>query len=136
MIYNLVQYLKTELPTETIFANLYLKINPAVQLPDRLVLVRETGGTETAWFQFQSRSIQIIARDIDPVKARKLILDINDKINNKFGLILPAVTVDGTVYPAVETAQISINTLPQSVGFDPEGRSEFSVNYRILLKET
>lgn len=135
MIYNLVQYLKTKLPTENIFANIWVKVNPNFSLPDRVVLLKEEGGTETGWFQFQNRNVQILARDIDPVKTRKLILSVHDLINNVFGLILPAVTIDGDVYPSVITAQISVNTTPQSLGYDEEGRSEFSANYRILMKE-
>jgi hypothetical protein len=135
MIYNIVQYLRDELPTETIYPNAAIKINPAINIPDRIVIVKETGGIETAWFQFQTRTIQIICRDIDQPKARSLALEVHSKINNKFGLLLPSITVDGTVYPQIESAQISANALPQSVGFEPEGRAEFSTNYRIIMKE-
>lgn len=135
MIYNIVQYLKNNLAGENIFANIWVKVNPNFSLPDRILLLKEEGGTETGWFQFQNRNVQILARDIDPVKARSLIFRAHNLINNAFGLILPAVTIEGVLYPTIATAQISVNTLPQSLGYDEEGRSEFSANYRILMKE-
>lgn len=134
-ILNLTQYLRTQKPEEIIYANTRTRTELTDQVPDRNVLVRSTGGVETGWFQFQINSFQIVTRDIDQVKAEKLSFDIHEEINNKFGLILPEVTIDGNTYPQVISAQISVNTLPQSVGFDEEGRAEFSANYRIIFKE-
>jgi hypothetical protein len=135
MIYNLVQYLRNELPGERIYADLVDRVFPDTQVPDRMINVIENGGSETAWFQFQDRAIQIMVRDVDLVNARELAYDVHEKINNKFGLELPAVNVGGEVYAAFQVAQISANSLPQSIGFDDNGRVRFSTNYRFLMTE-
>lgn len=118
MIYNLVQYLRNELPSETIYFNVKDLNSLTGLVPDRLIIVQDTGGEETPWFQFQTQNYQIITRDIDSPKARKLIDDVCGKIVNKFGLILPSKIIDGVLYDSVQTAQISYNTLPQSLGVD------------------
>ena len=135
MIYNLVEYLSTEFPAETIYANERKVISPATQVPDRNVLVRETGGIEKR--VLTDPTFQIICRDKYSVKARELAYSIYNKlqsekkIGGRFGLVLPAVTVGGVLYPAVQTYQISSLAIPQTLGEDAEGRAEFSMNFQI-----
>jgi hypothetical protein len=135
MIYQLQLYLETELPAETFYPNTKDILTTNDQVEDRIVLLREMLPTETAWFQFQERMIQITSRDIDVFKARKLAYDIHEKINNKFGLILPTITISGNVFPELVTAQISANALPQPMGYDDNGRALFVANYRFLLEK-
>jgi hypothetical protein len=131
MIYNLVQYIKDNL-AETIYTN--VRDLTSDQVPDRIVVIKETGGGETAWFLLEEVAIQVYTRDIDAPKARELAHDVRNIINNKFGLLLPSVTVDGNLYNEIQTAQISANSLPQSIGYDANGRAEYSSNYRIILR--
>jgi hypothetical protein len=128
ILYNLKQYLNDEFPTEKIYAG----SKKGDDMPDRLVQLIDTGGTLSAWFEYVTETIQIIVRDIDSPRAYKLAKDIYDKINNRYGLILPANTVGTDIYTEIQTAQISANQTPGYIGDDEGGRSEYSTNYRII----
>jgi len=135
MIYNLVQYLRTEFPNEIIYANVEHLMSGQESVPDRIVIVRETGGSETPWFRFSEPTIQILTRDTTNPGARKLAFEIFNKITSRFGLILPAIVVDSETHPALETAQISAIQKPFCIGIDENGRTEFTTNYKIIFKE-
>ena len=134
MIYNFVQFLKIQFPTENIYTNIYFKESTENELPNRLILVRETGGIEQPVSNFLRATIQIIVRDIDCPKSRKLAYDVYELFMDKgqFGLILPAVTVDSILFESIQTAQITAVQAPTSLGEDAEGRTEFSTNYQII----
>lgn len=134
MIYNIQEYLETELPGETVYSNVK-NVVTGENVPDRIILVQETGGQKRAWLRFTSQSIQIMTRDIDPVKARDLAYQVYETLDNKFGLILPQVTVDGVLYAEKQIAQISAESTPQSLGTDESGRYEFVTNYRFIFSE-
>jgi hypothetical protein len=134
MIYNLVSYLKGEFTTETIFANVINKIYPVAQVPDRCCTLYEDGGSDSPYFRYKQTTIQVISRDKDAVKARELAFKIYNKINSRFGLVLPAVTVGGANFPQVQIAEISANVVPQVLGFDENGRCEYSTNYIVIYK--
>lgn len=134
MIYNLVEYLKNEFPTELFYTNTRIKTATQTVIPDRNALIKETGGPEKPWIQFVRKTVQILTRDkIDP-KARKLAWDIYKKITSRFGLILPAVAVDGVNYPEIQTCQISAIQEPYPLGADESGRIEYTTNYEILYR--
>jgi hypothetical protein len=130
MIYQFVQYLKNNFPAETIYTNYEL-----ANSPDRILLVKESGGPIVPRVLFASPVIQIIARDIDTTGARVLSYDIYDLINDVYGLVLPAVTVDGETYASIQLAQISANQSPYPFGVDEQGRYVFLNNYRIHYTE-
>lgn len=134
MFYNLVEYLKTEFPTETIYSNGRRLISGQSVIPDRNVLVNESGGVEQPWTLYSEPELQIITRDSSVVGARALSMSIFEEITSRFGLILPAVTVDSIVYPAVQVAQIKAQQNPYYKGEDEEGRSEFANNYLIIYR--
>jgi hypothetical protein len=133
LIYNLFDLLESELPDENIFINQAGNIFPDKSIPDRSILIQETGGSETAYFQFKTLTLQVIAKDKDSVNARELLFGVDNIINNRFGLILPAVTVNGVYYPAFQTGQISSISRPQSIGFDDNARSVWTANYKIMF---
>lgn len=135
MIYQLRQDLEDNFPTENIFANLLGKIFPNEIVPDRCVLLQEYGGNPPEpRTGFGNKGLQILTRDISPVKARKLAWDIFNYLNDKFSITLNSVTVDGDVYPDVFILQFSANGEPQSIGYDEGGRAEFTTNYRIIRR--
>jgi hypothetical protein len=136
MIYQFVNYLKTTFPTEIIYTNGRIKLAGQQEIPDRNVLVMETGGTEKPWCQRDNATIQILSRDFDVTKSRKLAYDIFEDITSRFGLILPGVTVAGTAYPDLQVSQISAIQLPYCLGADEAGRIEYTTNYQIYFVRT
>lgn len=134
MIYNLVEYLRTLLPAETIYCNVFTRILPNTQVPDRIVSIIDQGGNIEANGEFRNpASFQALTRDIDSVKARKLAYDVKKYLHYMVGITLPAVTIDGVVYPPIYINQISANAIPQSLGFDENGRAMWTCNYRAFF---
>jgi hypothetical protein len=134
MIYQLRQYLEDNLPNENIYANLVLNISTDDFIPDRMILLTENPSTIQPRTLWTNKGLQVITRDVDAVKSRKLAWDVMALLDEKFSLTINSVTVDGNVYPAIEISQISANGEPQSIGLDEESRAEFSTNYRILYR--
>ncbi len=132
MFYNFIQYLRDEFPAETIYSNGRILIAGQTVIPDRNLLVNESGGGEQPWTQYSQPTVQIIARDFAVTDARKLAWDIYNKISSKFGQQFPLATVDGIVYNAIQSAQITGLQEPFNLGPDIEGRYEFTTNYKII----
>lgn len=133
MIYNLVQYLRTQFPAETFYPNERPPEVAGIIIPDRNTLIKETGGPIQAWTGYTEGSFQVLSRDLDPPHARELAYLVFDEINvGRFGLPLPVVTVNGIVYNEITSAQITAIQRPQSIGADEEGRSIFSTNYKVI----
>lgn len=132
MINNLVQYLRTSLPTETIYINQRKATDSQGFVPDRMILVRETGGTEEPSANLKRQTVQILARDISSPKARVLAYSVYNLLQSKWGLLLPQITVDGVIYPEIETAQLSSVQMPSSMGEDENGNTVFSFNFIII----
>jgi hypothetical protein len=103
------------------------------QVPDKIIQLIEEQGSSTAWFKFNTYQLQVITRDIDSPKARVLAYIVYNLLDNKFGLELPEVIVDGIVYASMKFAQISANTEPGFLGYDDNGRAEWSNTYRFII---
>jgi hypothetical protein len=121
-----------EFPAEIIYTNERILISGQTSIPDRNVLVIETGGQADPWTKYTEKTVQILTRDSATPKARKLAWDIFNKITDRFGLQLPVATVDGITYNSIQSAQITAIQEPQSIGADEESRSRFSTNYKII----
>ncbi len=132
MIYNLTQLLRTQFPTETVYVNGRVVKTGQSSVPNRNLLVMETGGTEKPWVKYQVLTAQVIARDVDAPRARALAYSVFTFLTSRFGLELPQVTVGGTVFPKVVTAQISAIQVPYNLGPDEEGRVEYVCNYQVI----
>lgn len=133
MIYNFVQLLRDQFPSELFFANARSAPVGHSNVPDRCVLVRETGGPTQPWSKYRSTTVQIIARSKDTVLSRELAHSIFKFLDSRFGLVLPSVVVNGITYDEVQTAQISAIQLPYDLGFDEEGRNEYTTNYQVII---
>ena len=132
MIYNFSEYLKTEFPSEVIYTNGRRKIAGQTSIPDRNVLINESGGQPKVWEEYTQAMVQIITRDRSLPAARKLATDIFDKVHGKFGVPLPLVIVAGITYNGIKSAQINGIQVPHYLGDDTEGRPEFTTNYQII----
>ncbi len=128
MIYNLIEYIKTNVSRETYnyVANGWQK-----NTPDNAISINDGGGDLPQWFDRNDFSIQIMSRGQDKTVAKTQIMDTYSIINKKFGLILPEVTVGGELYPQVKTWKIVAAQLPGFIGNDENGRALFSVNFII-----
>lgn len=135
MIFNLVQYLRTEFPTEIIYSDVEQKTSSQESVPDRRIIVSDTGGTEQPWTNYSEPTVQILTRDTNNPAARKLAYDIFYELKSRFGLILPAIIVGTITYPAIETAQIIPIQKPFCLGADENGRIEYTTNYKITFLE-
>lgn len=133
MIWNLQRYLELVFPNEIFFVNMRYKQFPDSEVPDRCVLLTELTGNEGAWYKYTQAIVQIICRDIDQVKAKALTDILYNELHGRFGLELPAVIVGSITYPMVKTGQISSQTIPQSLGEDENGRSEFLFTMKIIF---
>jgi len=134
MIYNLVQLIRSTFPAWIVYANTREATAGQEAVPDECILVRETGGNPGVWADLEIPTVQIITRAASTPQARLLSQQIFDLINSKFGLILPAITVDSVVYPAISTSQISAIQQPFCLGKDDQRRTEFTNNYQVYFK--
>ncbi len=132
MIYNFAQLLRAQFPTEVVYVDGRVKLAGQASIPARCLLVIDTGGVEKPWILRQTATVQVMARDVDAPGARKLAHDVFNFVTSRFGLILPQVTVKGTVHPQVSTAQISATQMPYDLGPDEDGRFEYVTNYEII----
>lgn len=133
MIYNWTAYLRNKFPAELFYSNQRVQIggNP---IPDRNVLSMESGGVKTAWDGYLQKTIQVIVRDSSTPKARELAFQVYDEMHGRFGLVLPAATVDGTLYNSKHTAEIAAIQEPFNLGADDDSRTEFSMNFIIYFR--
>jgi len=133
MIYNLVQYLRDSI-SETIYTNNVFKTGAS--LPQRYILVRETGSSIKPVSRFLIATIQVLTVDKSSPMARSLAYQVYDLIKEKFGEVLPSVTVGGETFNSVKTTQITAIQLPFDLGVNKEtGLVEFTTNYTIYYSE-
>lgn len=127
MIYNLAKYLIDELPTLSIIVNSFQP-----DTSETAILLLDNGGTEDPWYNRKEYNAQVISRSPEVTVARLNIYSIYNKLNRRFGLSLPSVTVDGELYPSVIAYQISPNQIPGYLGADDKNLQMWSVNFRVI----
>lgn len=127
MIYNLVEYLKTQLPSLVFVANGW---NP--NSPKDSITVRQSGGEVWHWYPRTEYLVQVKSRSDSPILAESQIRQVYETLKNKFGIELPAVTIDGTLFAAVKTYQISPIETPGYIGADETNLEMWSLNLNII----
>ena len=132
MIYNLAQFVRNQFGGVVVYVNGRVVGPGQTKVPDRCLLLTETGGPEQPWTKYQQLTAQVVARDVDAPKARKLAVDVFTYLTGRFGQVLPQITVGGVNYPAVKTAQISAVQVPYPLGPDEEGRYEYVTNFEVV----
>lgn len=135
MIFNLVQYLRNQFPAETFYPNANFLLSSQDEIPDRKVLVQESGGTRQMKTGFTEAAVQIVCFDIDTVTCRELITEIFEELRDRNGLLLPQVTVNGTIYNQVETGAIKAMARPQFLKIDDNGLATWIINFIISFLE-
>jgi len=133
--YSFAQYLKNQFPAETIYLNGRHLISGQEEIPDRNVLINDTGGSVKPAILYIEKSVQIICRDVSKVGAMELSYNIYEDIKSRFGLLLPETVVNGITYASKKVAQISAIQQPYYIGEDDQGRTEYVNNYQIIFLE-
>lgn len=126
MTYNLIQYLLTELPAITFVAEGFKPDDPK-----DVVMVQTSGGEPDHWYDRTDHRMQVLSRGETSILAKSNIESVYEKLKNRFGLLLPQVTVGGTLHEAVQTYQISPIQSPGFIGVDDQGLSMWSFNATI-----
>lgn len=121
--YNLSQYLITEFPALDFVVNGFGQITI-----DDVIAINNYGGEPQHWYDRTDHSIQILNRNRSVVVGKEQALSVYNKLKNRFGLELPAVTVGGILYSAIKTYQISPIQAPGYIGVDARGLEMFSFN--------
>jgi hypothetical protein len=120
MIYNLAQYLRDNL------AGLVIVVNGFSQdtVADANCL-NLGSGFEQPWFDRQDTLVTVYSRAISGPTAYYQNNKIYDLIKKRYGIILPAITVDGVIYPEVKTWAIRPVNRPQYAYDDDEKRPTY-----------
>lgn len=126
MLFNLVEYLAGQLPNINFEANGFTPDSNQDQ-----IMLSETGGEPEHWYDRTDWTVQVLSRGIDKVVAKQNIDSVYSILKNKFGLVLPEVTVNAVVYPAVTAWQISPIQTPAYLGATVENLEMFSFNLTI-----
>lgn len=129
MIYNLAQYLIVNLTSINFVTNGF---NP--DSDQEAVMISETGGEPQHWYNRTDWAVQVISRSLNVNVAKQNAESVYNLLKNKFGVLLPEVTVDEVVYPAVQTYQISPLQTPNYIGADDKHFEMFSFNLTITTK--
>jgi Bacteriophage minor capsid protein len=135
VIYNLVGYLRSKLPTYIIYANKREAVAGQEFVPDNCILIKQSGGIEGKHFTFNRYTFQVLTRAVDAPDAQTMSYAIQRLIHNTLGLILPTITIGTVVYPQLITAAIYAIQAPASIGTDENGLEEFSNNYELTFTD-
>ena len=130
MIYNLVEYVRIQLPSIRPIANGRLLTEHLAQ-----VVFNESGGVVNHQFPRTDKTIQITSYNDSGIEGREQLLSVYSLLKNKFRLVLPEVTVDGTVYPEVIAYQVSPIQDVSYSGQDEQGMRMFDFNIVVTLQE-
>ncbi len=123
MIYNLKKYLTINLPDITFYSNGW---RPKSEHDS--VMILQSGGDPQHWYNRTDWTVQIMSRAENIVNAKELIDAVYNKLKNRYGLELPAITVDSILYPLVKTYQISPLQAPSYIGADKANLEMWSFN--------
>lgn len=127
--YNLAQYLVQHLPSYEIVANGWSPDSPQ----DSIVVI-ETGGDPAHWHDRTDWAFQFMSRADTVDMAKEMIEATYALLKNKFGVVLPEITVQGRIYPEVKTYQIVPIQSPAYIGADERNLEMFSFNSEIVTK--
>ena len=127
MIYNIVYYAQSQ-TSYTIKAN-----GTPSGFKGNVIIMNLRGGDTPARINRTEYSLQLVVKNEQQVLGNEIIKDIYDVFDDIYNFILPEVTVNSKVYPAVTVAQCSPNQYPGYIGTDENGLHLFSVNFRFIV---
>ncbi|MEJ2248041.1 MAG: minor capsid protein [Candidatus Lokiarchaeota archaeon] len=127
MIYNLIEYLKTNLPALNFVINGFNKDSPS-----SCIVVKDTGGEEAHNYNRGDHTVQVLSRAHNNDNAKYNIEQVYSLLKNVFNLLLPSVMVNSRLYAAVQTYQISPIQKPQYLGVDNKNLELYDFNLIIV----
>jgi len=128
LIYQLTNYLKVQLNTYIFVSEGFLP-----KSSDNSIAIRQGPGQDSHFDIRTDFSVQIISRNVDIVVGKVAIDAVYNLLKNRFGLVLPTVTVDSVVYPELTTSQITPNQTPSKMGTDENNRWLWVFNSTIII---
>ncbi len=128
MLYNLGSFIEIALPSAVL---VYDDLSPAS--PEACVLIKDTGGTPSHDLDREDRPIQCLSFNYDKRAGLNALTSIYDLLKRQFHIILPAVTLDGVTYPAIEAWRILPMQTPTYIGTDENGKHLHSVNFIVTI---
>lgn len=128
MIYNLYEYLKSELPSINFVVDGWENDSDIES-----VLLTATGGDPQHWFDRTDDTVRVLSRSNSKVFAKQRADNVYNKLKNRFGLTLPAANVGGVDYPEFIAAQISPIQSPGYIGADDNANHIYSVNFKVTI---
>lgn len=125
MIYNLSEFVKVN-STVTPITNGF-----DANSPDEAVALNQSGGSDNSRGLKVDMNVQFLSRATSRTASRRLIQIVYNLLKNRFRIDLPAITVDGEVFPAVVAYQITPLQIPGYIGTDDNGLHMWSVNFQV-----
>jgi len=129
LIFNLVEYLKVNLPTLTFVCNGWIEGSSETSIN-----VTQTGGEPQHFFDRTDWTVQIMSRAKTNVDSKVNIESVYSLLKNKYGLTLPTVTVDSVIYAEIKTYQISPLQIPEYLGMDEKRLYMWVFNLKVVTK--
>ena len=127
MIYNLVEYLKVNLPALNYICNGWID---DTEISETSINITQTGGEPDHFFSRTDWNIQIMSRAKVNTLAKTNIDNVYNKLKNRYGLTLPEITVDDIVYPEIKTSQIVPLQVPEYIGLDEKKIKYVGIQYQ------
>lgn len=124
--YSLYEYLRLAFPSIDFFVDAKTKTSPQTG-----VLIKDTGGDPMHWFDRTDWTIQFLSFAKNVVEGRALLYSVYEEMKNRFGLVIPSITVNGITYDEIKTAQISPIQTPGYLGTDDDGLHIWSFNIQV-----
>lgn len=128
MIYNLAQYIRNN-SSFTIYVNGWQK-----ESNSDAIMIKDNGGETQNRGLHTNHTIQIKSRSRNSAQAKQDIDTVHALINNQYTLVMPSVTVNSVIYPAITLWRINSIQDPGYIGVNDNGVHEYSVNYIITTQ--
>ncbi len=129
IIYNLQAWLLTEDATLLTAAGGLLEDSP-----QEITAIIDNGGSVEPWYERTDVGIQMLTRAVSRVSGGNIANRFTAIMRGRFGgVTLPAVTVEGELYPAVVAWSFVPQSKPGYVGIDENRLHLWSANYTIVI---
>jgi len=127
MIFNLISYLRTQLPSLTF-------ISEGENYNEEGIRVTQTGGEDNHDIDRIDFNVQLLSKYKKLFTSKNNIDSVYAILKNRFGLILPEVIIGALTYPEVTTYRIVPMQIPGYLGTDDNGYHMYSFNIIVTTK--